>query len=117
MLCDLLIRSEYWCEEIAKSPDALEDYRRSQVSGVNGASIQFFPAERRGDCWVSSAGTQGVGGRGVATDAVLSRVNCDAPSPVRRTLSDGNQIRIGASKLLPHRFDPAADALEGIASC
>jgi len=35
MLCDLLIRSEYWYEEIAKSLHALEYNLRSQVSGVN----------------------------------------------------------------------------------
>ena len=107
-----MIRIEYWREAIAQALDALEYYLRSQVSGANSASIQFIPADRCGDRRVRSAGTQGVGGRCVATYAVLSRVNRDAPSLVRRTLGDGNQIRIGGRELLPHRFDPAAYTLE-----
>jgi len=113
----VLILSSYWCEEIAKSLDALEYYLGGQIRGVNVTGIQFFPTERCGDCRVSSAGAQGVGRCCVATGAVLSRVNRDAPSPVRRTLSDGNQMRIGGSELLPHRFDPAAYAFEGVPGC
>src|SRR6202022_174042 len=90
-LCDVLIRSEYWREEIAKSPDALEYHLGGQIRGVNVTGIQFFPGERRGYRGMGSAGAQGVGGRCVATYAVLSRVNRDALSPVCRTLSDGNQ--------------------------
>ena len=105
---------EDWCEEIAKSPDALEYDLRSRVSGVNGAAIQFFPSERYGDRRVRRAGTQGVGGRRVAADIVLCSVNRDATSPVGRTGSQGNQLRVRCGELSSYRFDPGADALEGI---
>ncbi len=113
----MLICLEDWGEEIAKSPDALEDDLRSQASGVDGADIQFFPGERRGDCGVMCAGTQGVGGRCIAAGTILGIANRDATFPMRQTVSEGNQIRIGSSELLSHRFDSAADALEGIPSC
>src|SRR5216684_3276919 len=116
-LCDVLISSEYCCETIAKSLDTIEYHLGGQICGANVTSIQFLPGERRGYRGMRSAGTQGVGGRCVATYAVLSRVNRDAPSQVRRALSDGDQIWIGGSELLPHRFDPAAYALEGIPNC
>ena len=104
-------------EEITKLLDALEYHLGGQIRGVNLADIQFFPGERRGYRGMRSAGAQSVGGRRVATYAVLSRVNRDVLSPVCRTLSDGDQMRIGGSKLLPHHFDPTAYALEGIPSC
>src|SRR6266550_138170 len=104
-----------WCKEVTSPLDALKDDLRSQVSRVNVAAIQFFPAERCGDGRVSGAGTQGVGGGRVAADTVLSRVNRDVTSAMGRTMSQGNQLRIRSGELLPHRFDPGADALEGIA--
>src|SRR6266487_5744698 len=105
------------CEEIAKSLDALEYNLGSQIRGVNVASIQFFPAEWRGYRRVRSAGTQGVGGCCVATDAVLCIVNRNTTSLMRRTISDGNQIWIGGSELLSYRFDPGAYAIEGMPGC
>src|SRR2546421_12865049 len=105
------------CKEITSPLDALKDDLRSQVGRVNGAAIEFFPAERCGDGRVSAAGTQGVGGCRVAADTVLSRGNRNVTSAMGRTVSQGNQLRIRSSELLSHRFDPGADALVGIPSC
>src|SRR6266700_4473422 len=108
---------EDWCEEIAQSLDALEDNLGSQTCGVNVPGMQFFPGERCRDRGVRSAGTESVGGCGVAADAVLCRVNRHTTSLMRRTVSDGNQIWIGSGELLSNRFDPGAYALEGIPGC
>ena len=48
----MLIRSEYWREEIAKSLDALEYHLGGQIRGVNLASIQFFLVTNFG-AWVT----------------------------------------------------------------
>src|SRR5437588_10414809 len=88
----VLIRSEYWCEEITKLLDALEYHLGGQIREMNLASVQFFPGERRGYRGMRSAGAQGVGGRRVATYAVLSWVNRDVPSPACRTMTDRDQM-------------------------
>src|SRR6266536_7505 len=82
----------------------------------SSTGTQFFPGKRRRDCRVRNTGTEAVGGCCVATDAVLAIVNRHTTSPMRRTMSEGNQIWRDGSKLLSYRFDPGADALEGIPS-
>jgi hypothetical protein len=57
----VLIRLQDRCEEIAKSPDALEFDLWSEVNRVHIPSIQFFPGEWLGDRGLSRVGTQRVG--------------------------------------------------------
>src|SRR5438270_11135676 len=89
----VLIRSEYWCEESTKLLGALEYHLGGQIRGVNLADIQFFPGEWRGYRGLRSAGGQGVGGRRVATYAVLSRVNRYVLCPGCRPRRDCDQLR------------------------
>src|SRR5258708_37469845 len=59
--------------------------------------------------------TQRVGGRRVASEAVLRVVHRYATSLVRRAGGESNQVGVARRELLSHRFDPGADALEGVA--
>src|SRR6266700_4675725 len=114
-LVDVLISLQDWSEKVAHSTDPLKHHMRREGSRVNGASIQFFPGEgcrNRRMNWVSA---QGIGCRSVASKAVLRIVNRHAASLVRRTMGEGNQVGIVRREQLSNRFDPSADAFEGVA--
>ncbi len=114
-LGDVLVCLQDWREQIAQLPDTFEHRLRCQVRRVDGAGIQLCPGERCGDRRMNRVGTQRVGGRRVAPDAVLRVVNRHAISPVRSTAREGNQVGVARRELLSHGFDPGADALEGVA--
>src|SRR6266480_1907002 len=90
--------------------------RRDRPVARRARGPPWDPGQRRRDCRVRNTGTEAVGGCCVATYAVLCSVNRHTTSPMRRTMSEGNQIWRDGSKLLSYRFDPGAYALEGIPS-
>ncbi len=113
-LADMLIYLQDWGEHIAQSPHALEYHVRRQVGRVQVTFLQFFPGEWCGDRRVSHARTQGVRRRDVAPDAVLCVVHRHTIFLMRRTVREGDQGGVARREPLPLRFDPGADALEGV---
>ena len=84
---------------------------------MHGASIQFLPGEWRGNRWMIWVSAQGIGCCRVASEAVLRIVDRHITSLVCRATGLYNQVGILRRELIPHRFDPSADAFEGVAGC
>ena len=113
-LIDALICLQDRGEQVTHATDPLEYYQWRERSRGYGASIQFLPGERRGNRWMIWVSTQCIGCRRVTSETVLRIIHRHAASLVGRTAGWYNQVGIVRRELIPHRFDPATNALEGV---